>query len=201
VASLSVVGVGGSMRPGSASRSAVEVALSGAKASGAAVTAFDVRELDLPIYVPAASPPHAAVDFARTTAAAQGLVWSSPMYHGSISGSFKNVLDWLQLLSEHDPPFLTDKVVGLITTAGGSQGLQAVNTMEFIVRALRAWAVPLVLPLGMASRVFDADGRVQDSGVEAQLRALGAEVVRAARQMVTHGTCDYADRPPATSQR
>ena len=38
-----------------------------------------------------------------------------------------------------DPPFLHDKVVGLISAAGGTQGLQAINTMEFATRALRAW--------------------------------------------------------------
>ena len=67
------------------------------------------------------------------------------MYNGTISGSFKNAVDWLKLLDDRTPPYLTDKVVGLISTAGGVQGLQAVNTMEFVVRALRGWAVPCVL--------------------------------------------------------
>jgi hypothetical protein len=35
---------------------------------------------------------------------------------------------------ERDPPFLHDKVIGLISTAGGTHGLQAINTMEFAVR-------------------------------------------------------------------
>lgn len=43
----------------------------------------------------------------------------------------QNVLDRLQLLADHDPLYLTDKIVGLVATAGGTQGLQAVNTMEF----------------------------------------------------------------------
>jgi len=86
--------------------------------------------------------------------AAQGMLWSSPLYHGTISGAFKNALDWLQLLSDRNPPYLTDKVVGLISTAGGTHGLQAVNTMEFVVRALRGWAVPLVLPIPQAWQVF-----------------------------------------------
>ena len=113
------------------------------------------------------------------------------MYHGTISGSFKNCLDWLQLLGDRDPPYLTNKVIGLISTAGGVQGLQAINTMEFVVRALRGWAVPMVLPIPAAWRIFE-DGRVIDAAVERQLHALGPEVVRAARQFATEGTCDYA---------
>src|SRR5262249_41641850 len=109
-----------------------------------------------------------------------GMLWSSPMYQGTISGAFKNALDWLHVLGGREPPFLHDKVVGLISAAGGTHGLQAINTMEFSTRALRAWAVPYVVPVPTAARAFDADGRVRDEGVERQLRMLGAEVVRVA---------------------
>jgi len=106
-------------------------------------------------------------------------------------------VDWLELLADRSPPYLTDKVIGLISTAGGVQGLQAVNTMEFIVRALRGWAVPLVQPIPRAWQAFDEGGQPSDPAVGEQLRNLGHEVVRAAHQMATQGTCDYAEpRPP-----
>jgi NADPH-dependent FMN reductase len=73
-------------------------------------------------------------------------------------GSFKNALDWLKLLGDRNAAYLTDKVVGLISAAGGMQGLQAVNTMEFVVRALRGWAVPLVMPIAHAWKAFDKQG-------------------------------------------
>ena len=89
----------------------------------------------------------------------------------------------------------------MVTTAGGVQGLQAVNSMDFIARALRAWSVPLVLPVPQSWSTFDPDGRLTDEAVAAQLRALGAEVVRAARQFRAKGTCDYAeDRPFAPAR-
>lgn len=69
-------------------------------------------------------------------------------------------------------------MIGLISTAGGVQGLQAVNTMEFVVRALRGMAVPLVPPVARAYRAFDASGHVIDEGIERQLRSLGQEVAR-----------------------
>jgi FMN reductase len=124
---------------------------------------------------------------------ADALIWSCPTYHGSVSGSFKNALDWLILLAENDPPYLSNKPIGLVTTAGGVQGLQAVNTMDFIARALRGWSVPLVLPVAQSWQSFDPDGHLKDEAIAAQLRRLGAEVVRAARQFQADGTCDYAE--------
>jgi hypothetical protein len=50
--------------------------------------------------------------------------------------------------------------------------------MEFAVRALRGWAVPYVVPVASAARVFEASGAIKDESVEAQLSMLGAEVVR-----------------------
>jgi len=110
------------------------------------------------------------------------------MYNGTISGSFKNALDWLKLLGNRNPPYLTDKVVGLISTAGGVQGLQAVNTMEFVVRALRGWAVPLVMPIAQAWKLFDEKGIPQQIQLTEQLHVLGREVARA--------SCQFALEPP-----
>src|SRR4051794_9970763 len=152
---IRVVAVGGSLSEDSTSLAAVRIALQGAVDAGAQTTLFDIRTLELPMYAPnEAAPPDAAREFCEAVYDCHGMLWSSPLYHGTISGSFKNALDWLQLLGDRQPPYLTDKVIGLISTAGGTQGLQAVNTMEFIVRALRGWAVPLVIPIPQAWRVF-----------------------------------------------
>jgi FMN reductase len=178
---VGIVALGGSLARHSTSLSALKVALEGARDFGAEVQLFDLRELNLPMFVPGLeSVPVAARELCDAVHAAQGLLWSSPLYHGTVSGSFKNALDWLQLLSDRKPPYLTDKVVGLISTAGGTHGLQAVNTMEFVVRALRGWAVPLVLPIPQAWQAFK-DGSLVDSRIEQQLRALGHELARAAQ--------------------
>jgi FMN reductase len=191
--SVSIVGLGGSLRAASTSHAALQAALDGAEVAGAATELLWIRDLDLPLYSSEHSIPRAAQELVDTVYACDAMIWSSPTYHGSVSGSFKNALDWLILLAERDPPYLTNKPVGLVATAGGVQGLQAVNSMDFIVRALRGWSVPLVLPVAQSWQSFNADGRLVDEAVAAQLRALGAEVVRAARQFQAEGTCDYAD--------
>jgi FMN reductase len=191
--SVRVIGLGGSLRAGSTSRSALQAGLDGALSAGAQSSLMWVRDLDLPMYTAERSTPRSARSFVDAVHACDAMIWSTPTYHGSVSGSFKNALDWLILLAERDPPYLANKPVGLVATAGGVHGLQAVNTMDFIVRALRAWSVPMVLPVAQSSRTFDPDGRLVDEMVGTQLRELGAEVVRAARQFQAEGTCDYAD--------
>ena len=168
---MKIVGLGGSLGLHSSSLAALEIALEGAAQTGAETQLLDIRRLDLPFYVPGATTIPASVhEVCQAVHSADGLIWSSPLYHGTISGAFKNALDWLETLRDRRPPYLTDKVVGLISTAGGVQGLQAVNTMEFVVRALRGW------------QAFDEDGRAREPEIEAQLHTLGGEVARAARQ-------------------
>jgi FMN reductase len=186
VAALSIVGLGGSLARVSRSRSALRVALEGAASAGAETTFLDLRKLDLPMYNPDdEQPTEAASRLIETCHVADGMLWSSPMYQGTISGAFKNALDWLHVLVEREPPFLHDQVIGLISAAGGTQGLQAINTMEFATRALRGWAVPYVVPVAAAWQVFDSDGRIQDEAIEQQLRTLGGEVVRVAQRFAT----------------
>ena len=178
-----IVGLGGSLAAPSNSVAALKIALEGAKESGADTKLFEISALDLPMYSPKMREvPRAAELLSEAVYDADGLIWSSPMYHGTVSGSFKNALDWLQLLSDRNPPYLTNKVIGLISTAGGVQGLQAVITMEFIVRTLRGWAVPLARPIPRAWEAFDETGRARDPSTDEQLRKLGNEVVRAAHQ-------------------
>ena len=150
--------------------------LAGATDAGAETELLDIRSLDLALFDPDAQPSEATLRMVTALEDADGLVWSSPMYQGSVAGSFKNALDWLHLPS--GSVFLADKPVGLISVSGGAHGLQAINAMEFSVRALRAWAVPYVVPI--PGTAFDASEEVADESVERQLKMLGSEVVRLA---------------------
>jgi FMN reductase len=202
-----IVGLGGSVASGSRSLSALKAALAGAEAAGAASELFDIRAMSLPMFNPKEldTAPGEAFHLADAAYRANGHIWSSPMYHGTISGAFKNALDWLYLLRDRDPPYLADRVIGLVSTAGGVQGLQAVNTMEFVVRSLRGWAVPLVVPVGPVSRLFDEDGNLLDEGARRQLDTLGREVVRVSRLFAAgklsdaEGECAEAARRAAAA--
>jgi FMN reductase len=200
--SLMIVGLGGSTARVSRSRAALVSALEGAASAGARTELLDIRELDLPMYNPDEDrPTKAAARLIESCHAADGMLWSSPMYQGTISGALKNALDWLHLLRDRDPPFLADKVIGLISAAGGTQGLQAINTMEFAVRALRGWAVPYVVPVAGAARIFESDGRIQDQAVAMQLKTLGGETVRVAEKFASNLSLHHEDECAKAAER
>jgi FMN reductase len=189
---LKIVGLGGSLAKVSSSRAVLAIALEGAEEAGAEIELLDLRELGLPMYNPDDDELTAATArLVETMHGADGHLWSSPLYQGSVSGSFKNALDWLHVLGGWEPPHLTDKVIGLISAAGGTQGLQAINTMEFSVRAVRAWAVPFVVPVPTAARLFDDGGRLQNEAFERQLKMLGSEVVRVAERFRVEESPDH----------
>jgi NAD(P)H-dependent FMN reductase len=87
--------IGGSLSRPSRSLRALDVAAEAAREAGAETRILDILALDLPFYRSGREPPERARAFAETVHRADGLIWSSPMYHGTVSGSFKNALDWL----------------------------------------------------------------------------------------------------------
>jgi FMN reductase len=180
-----IIGLGGSGRPGSVSRAALDVAMNHVGELGAETTTFDVATLDLPAY-PVGSmerTPDARrlVDAAR---AADGIIISAPCYHGTIAGQIKTALDYLEDLAE-DParPYLTGTAMGIITAANGwNAAVATVTTVRSIAHALRAWPTPLGVAL--ATRfvpAFDDRGACTHRQTLMRLSALAGEVYEFAR--------------------
>lgn len=85
-------------------------------------------------------------------------VWLTPLYHGSMTGIMKNALDWLEMTSKRSNPYLTGKVVALVSWGDGSQAMQGINAMDAVAKALRAWVLPFSVPI-MKEHLYDAEGR------------------------------------------
>jgi hypothetical protein len=58
-----------------------------------------------------------------------------------------------------------------------------------------------VIPVASAHRVFDSAGRLTDESVEAQLRTLGAEVVRVATRFTDDVTAQRARACEESAER
>jgi FMN reductase len=178
---LKVVGIGGTLREGSASLGALRRALAAAGEAGAETGFLDLRELDLPMYKPGRSLEEYGPGVGRLVGELRGadaVLISTAAYHGTLASVTKNALDFAQFLSGGEHPYLDGKVVGLISTAGGEQaGANAAGAMVHVVHALRGVVAPLVVSIPKAWQRADGSGNVTDEVYGGRLDALGELVV------------------------
>ncbi len=182
-----IVGIGGTLKNPSNSLRALRFALDAATSYGATIDLLDLRQLDLPMYDPDRElndyPPQ-VVRFVRALHRADGLLISTAAYHGTLAGVTKNALDYLEFLSDHPRPYLLNKPVGLIATAGGDLAdVNSINALVHVVHSLRGLALPLSVPIHNAGKAFDADGQIVNDKVRTRLSQLGKLVVETAEQM------------------
>lgn len=168
-------GLCGSLRPGSYTRLAVQLALAGAGDTGARTQLIDLRDFELGFCTGEKGAMDGKdVDRLRAAVGAcHGLVIGTPEYHGSFSGVLKNALD----LMGFDE--LGGKMIGLIGVAGGAMGgLNALSGLRTIGRSLHAWVIPAEATVPRAWQVFDSAGNITDEALEKRLREVGREVAR-----------------------
>jgi FMN reductase len=182
-AAISVLGIGGTLRPGSSSEQALRVTLSAAAARGAVTELLTARDLHFPMYDPGTGPVDAAAQwFIDAVRRADGLIIATPGYHGGTSGLLKNALDYLQELAGDPAPYLDGKAVGCLVTASGWQaGGTTLTSLRATVHALRGWPTPLGVVINSSDCPFGPDGTVTDAKVAGQLTTLGEQVWSFAR--------------------
>ena len=137
--------IGGSTRPNSSSEVAARICGARAEDMNVHVSYFLGRDLMFPIY-DTESPDRAAAaqEFLDRLRAADGLVISSPGYHGALSGMIKNALDYIEELRDDERPYLDGRTVGCIGVAYGWQAaVSTLNQLRQIAHALRGWPTPV----------------------------------------------------------
>lgn len=176
---VTIVALGGSTRPGSSSEMAVRAAGQAAEAAGANVIYITGRDLMLPIYD---TESHDRSEQAKTLVeairGAQGLLISSPGYHGGISGMIKNALDYIEDLREDDQPYLHGRAVGCIAVAYGWQAtVSTLQQIRQVTHALRGWPTPLGATINAQATQFAPDATTDDASAAQQLQTIGQQVV------------------------
>ena len=194
---LKVVGVGGTLREGSASLGALRRALAAAGEAGAETELLDLRELDLPMYQPGVTLDEygPGVEWlVKELRGADAVLISTAAYHGTLAGVTKNALDFAQFLSGGEHPYFDGKVVGLISTAGGEQaGANATGALVHVVHALRGVVAPLVVSISKTSQRADGSGEITDELYGRRLDSLGGLVVDLAGGLAARGETTGAE--------
>src|SRR5579885_2662576 len=137
--------LGGSLRDPSRTRAMLRVSLAIAQERGIDAQLLDLRELDLPMYIPDQPlgdyPAEKQPAIARLLEAyrrAHAMIWACPTYHGTVSGVFKNALDFAELLADDPRPYLQGCAVGIISV----NDTTTLTAMSHCVHELRAWLAP-----------------------------------------------------------
>lgn len=172
-----VVGIGGTSRRNSSSELSLRACLERASSLGAETELFCGDALDLPMYGAGGISPkaHALIDALRRC---DGLVLSSPSYHGAISGALKNALDYVEELRKDIRPYLEGRAVGTIVCAYGPQAIgTTLIGIRSIVHALRAWPTPMGAGINSSGMVFDDAGCCIDEIAREQIELVAAQVV------------------------
>jgi NAD(P)H-dependent FMN reductase len=167
-----LLGVSGSLREKSRTALALRMLLDVAEGHGAETRMLDLRTIELPLYRPDRQGNcAAALRLGTDMHWASAVVLASPDYHGSMSGTMKNFLDynWEECAG---------KVFGYIVSSH-EKGLTVMDQMRTVVRQCYGWSMPY--GVSFDSKVdFDSEGALKNASVEQRLRMM-------ARDMVTYG--------------
>ena len=141
-----IVGIGGTSRSHSSSEHALRQVLRHLEVMGADIELYTGHMLSsLPIYGGDQVVQSRLRDqFIQSLRDADGVVISSPCYHGGVSGLIKNALDYVEDMRDDSRKYLDGRVVGVIACAYGNQGVGVVlSQLRQIVHALRGWPTPI----------------------------------------------------------
>ena len=181
-----IVGLGGTLRRHSTSLRATEIALEAAEAAGATTELLPLRDLDLPIFEPGIAYndlPDGARRMIEVAARADGMIWSTAAYHGTLAGVTKNALDYMEFLREVPGGYLDGKAVGLIATAGGTiAAINSINALVHTVHSLRGIVASMQVPIAGAGRIFQ-NGELTDANVHKRLTVMAEQVVDLSARM------------------
>lgn len=180
---ITIVAIGGTTRSKSSSELALRVAARAATNAGARVTMITGADLLLPIYDTQSQERDSRAAFlVDKVRHADGVLLSSPGYHGGMSGLVKNAIDYLEDLRSDERPYLHGRAVGCISCAYGWQAsVSTLHQLRQVTHALRGWPTPMGGAVNSQVTTFDVHGGSSDATAIDNLKLVGTQVVAFAR--------------------
>jgi chromate reductase len=163
---MELLGVVGSLREGSYNAQLMDAA-AGVLPAGASLTVFEGLR-DIPPFDEgrdATDAPAPVEAFKEALAAADGILFATPEYNGSIPGQLKNALDWASTPFDHN--VLRNKPVAVIGASTGMFGaVWAQAELRKVLGLIGARVLDRDTPVGMADHAF-ATGELDSEMLEA----------------------------------
>jgi len=121
----------------------------------------------------------------------EGMVWSSPERHGSMTGIMKTQIDWIPLAPIGGIRPTQGKTLALIQVCGGSQSFNVVNQMRILGRWMRMVTIPNQSSIPKAWGEFD-NGRMNAGPLYNRIVDVMEELARFT--LMTRGRPQLTDR-------
>lgn len=181
-----ILAFAGSLRQGSFNKKLIKIAVKGAEQADADITLIDLADFTLPAYngddEAAHGLPENAKKLKQLMIAHDGLLISSPEYNSSISGAFKNVIDWVSRPEEGEKislPAFRGKVAAIMSASpSGLGGLRGLVHLRAILENIHVMVLPEQVTVPSAHEAFDEDGHLKDQQKEKRVISLGSQLAK-----------------------
>lgn len=191
---VNILAFAGSTRHASFNQQLLDIAVAGALAAGAQVTAINLRDYPLPIYnqdlEATEGIPENALALKQLMMTHQGLLIASPEYNGFPSALLKNTLDWISRPQASDVQPLVafqGKVAALMAASpGGGGGTRGLVCLRMLMQNLGVLALPQQITVPAAMKAFDAQGQLIDAHAQTAALGLGATLTDTLTRLARH---------------
>jgi FMN reductase len=165
---FNVLGVGSSLRELSYSTSGLKLLLDKARSKMAETRLIDLRQTNLPMLYSTKEDTEEIVQTTELVKWADAFVLATPDYHGSMSGSLKNFLDYFW--SE-----FAGKTFGYIV-ASHEKGLTVMDQMRTAVRQCYGWSLPYGISIN-SEEDFDDKMKLTNKKLMSRLDMMARDLV------------------------
>lgn len=179
-----ILAIAGSLRKESYNKKLVKIAAAGARKAGADVTIVDLDDFLLPLYhgdeEAAHGLPAKAVELKKIFIEHDGFLIASPEYNSSISGVFKNTIDWVSRPEKSDACYLVaykGKSAAIMSASPGALGgLRGLVHTRDIFENIGVMVIPDQVVVSNAQEAFNEDGQLKDLRQLDKVMGLGKQL-------------------------
>ncbi len=179
-----IIAFAGSTRTDSYNKKILKIAVYGAREAGAEVTVVDLRDYPMPLYdgdlEEKEGIPENGKKLKELFKTHHGLLLAMPEYNRSMTGVFKNTIDWISRTDKGETPLqcFSGKVAGLISASPGNLGgLRGLIHVRSMLENINVIVMPEQVCLPNAATAFDDEGNLMDEKIIKSLEKVGANLV------------------------
>ena len=189
--SFKVLGISSSMRESSFSATGLKITLEKIKDMGVEVEFLDLRTVNLPMFYSSDNDENKTIISKVTDKVknSDAFILATPDYHGSMSGSMKNFLDYYW--SE-----FAGKLFGYIC-ASHEKGLTAMDQMRTAVRQCYGWSMPYGVSIN-GEEDFDGNRNIINENLEARINMLARDITIYGKPIIRQFKEDLSGNEPNT---